>query len=148
MIAGDLLMGRLVRPALRVRLVVPLMALAGTAFLGFVFEPPVAVCAVLLALAGVGNAYMLGVQGRFRDAAPPALLGQAFALLGTGLMVLQGIGPLLFGALAEWAGYGPAVTVAGGATVVTAVALWPGWAHPPQRPLVDGVRRVVSGEGR
>lgn len=114
----------------RVRLVMPLMALAGAALLGFVFEPSVAVCAALLALAGVGNAYMLGVQGRFRDAAPTALLGQAFALLGTGLMVLQGIGPLLFGALAEWTGYGLAVTAAGGATVVTAAALWRGWARP------------------
>lgn len=130
MVAGDLLMGRLVRPAVRVRLVMPLMALAGAALLGFVFEPSVAVCAALLALAGVGNAYMLGVQGRFRDAAPTALLGQAFALLGTGLMVLQGIGPLLFGALAEWTGYGLAVTAAGGATVVTAAALWRGWARP------------------
>ncbi|MFD8980560.1 MFS transporter [Streptomyces sp. NPDC059564] len=129
MVFGDLLMGRLVRPAVRVRLVMPLMALAGIAFLGFVFEPSLVICAALLALAGVGNAYMLGVQGRFRDAAPTVLIGQAFTLLGTGLMVLQGIGPLLFGALAEWTGYGMAVTAAGGAAVATAVALWPGWAR-------------------
>ncbi|KOU15344.1 hypothetical protein ADK52_35365 [Streptomyces sp. WM6372] len=137
MIAGDLLMGRLVRPAVRVRLVMPLMALAGIAFTGFALEPPFAVCAALLGLAGVGNAYMLGVQGRFRDAAPAALLGQAFALLGTGLMVLQGVGPMLFGALAEWTGYGMAVTAAGAAAVATAVALWPNWARPNPNPDVQ-----------
>lgn len=65
------------------------------------------------------------------------MLGQAFALLGTGLMVLQGVGPVLFGALAEWTGYGMAVTAAGAAAVATAVALWPNWARPNPNPDVQ-----------
>ncbi|MEW2087185.1 MFS transporter [Streptomyces sp. NPDC005283] len=141
MIVGDLLMGRLVRPATRVRLVMPLMTLIGIAFVPLMFEPPALVCAALLAVSGVGNAYMLGVQGRFRDVAPTALLGQAFALLGTGLMALQGIGPMVLGTLAEWTGYGAAVGAAGVATVATAVALRPGWSRSTA-PLLTGAAQT------
>ncbi|WP_406730087.1 MFS transporter [Streptomyces sp. NBC_01794] len=141
MIVGDLLMGRLVRPATRVRLVMPLMTLVGIAFVPLLFEPPTLVCAALLAVSGVGNAYMLGVQGRFRDVAPTALLGQAFALLGTGLMALQGVGPMVLGALAQWTGYGAAVGAAGVATVATAAALWPGWSRSTA-PLMNGAAQT------
>lgn len=127
MMVGDVCMGRLVSFPLRTRLVLPLMSLVGLTFIPFVFDPSPATCGSLLFAAGVGNAYMLGVQGRFRDTAPTELLGQSFALLGTGLMVLQGLGPMLFGAVSEVARFGVTIAIAGTAILVVTLTVTSRW---------------------
>jgi predicted MFS family arabinose efflux permease len=121
MLIGNLVVGRLVRPATRERLVAPLVALLGLPLLALVADPPAPVVAGLLALAGCGFAYGLGIQRRFLDAVPGDVRGQAFGLLSTGLMTAQGLGPVVIGTLAEWVPIGLAMAVAGGATAFTAV---------------------------
>ena len=125
MIAGDLAAGRLLRPATRERLTIPLMMTAGLPLLGFAAGPTLPTAAGLLAVTGIGPAYILGIQHRFLDAVPPPVLGQAFGLLLTGLMTFQGAGPTLFGAVAETTSTGAAMALAGAATIVTALGMLP-----------------------
>ncbi|MGW5885452.1 MFS transporter, partial [Streptomyces koyangensis] len=122
MLVGDLLVGRLLRPRARERLVVPLTVLAGLPLLGFAAEPGVGVSSCLLLLTGFGYAYGLGLQRPFLDALPPDGQGQAFGLLGSGSMTLQGLGPVCLGTVAAGLGTGGAIAVAG--VTVTLTACW------------------------
>ncbi|MFB7277971.1 MFS transporter [Streptomyces hydrogenans] len=129
MLVGDLLMGRLLRPPARERLVVPLIALMGLPLVGFAAEPGTGVSSCLLLLCGFGFAYGLGLQRPFLDALPQHGQGQAFGLLGSGSMTLQGVGPACFGAVAAGIGTSGTIALAGGAAALTA-----GWIltwHPP-----------------
>ncbi|MEU3534396.1 MFS transporter [Streptomyces murinus] len=120
MLIGDLLVGRLLRPSVRERLVVPLVVLMGLPLIGFAAEPGVGVSCALLLLTGSGFAYGLGLQRPFLDALPRDGQGQAFGLLGSGNMTLQGVGPACFGSVAEGIGTGGAIALAGGAAALTA----------------------------
>jgi hypothetical protein len=70
MIAGDFAAGRLLRPATRERLTIPLMMVAGLPLLAFAAGPRLPVAAGLLGVTGIGPAYTLGIQRRFLDAVP------------------------------------------------------------------------------
>ncbi|MER0240698.1 MFS transporter [Streptomyces sp. HSW2009] len=132
MLVGDLLVGRLPRPRARERLVAPLVALAGLPLFGFAAEPGVGVSSCLLLLSGLGFAYGLGLQRPFLDALPQDGQGQAFGLLGSGSMTLQGVGPVCLGAVAAGIGTGGAIALAGGAVVLTAI--WILTWHPTATP--------------
>ncbi|MEW2359532.1 MFS transporter [Spirillospora sp. NPDC029432] len=123
MAAGNVVCGRLLRPHTRERLVVPMMALFGLPLLALAADLPLPVLTALLAVTGAGFAYELGLQRPFVDAVPEEARGQAFGLLSTGLMTLQGLGPVLLGAVAEVLGVGRAVALAGVACGVTALLL-------------------------
>ncbi|MFJ4831804.1 MFS transporter [Streptomyces sp. NPDC088747] len=125
MLAGDLALARFVRPAVRERLVVTLVVVLGLPLAGFALDPPWPVCAALLLVTGTGFAYALGLQRPFLDAIPEARRGQAFGLLNAGLMSVQGVGPVLFGAVAEFTDAGVSMALAGLATVCVAGYLAP-----------------------
>lgn len=111
---------------------VPLTALTGLPLVGFATEPGVGVSSCLL-LSGFGFAYALGLQRPFLDALPQDGQGQAFGLLGSGSMTLQGVGPACFGSMAASIGTGGAIALAGGAAVLTV-----GWIltwRPPASPV-------------
>ncbi|RPE29623.1 MFS transporter [Kitasatospora cineracea] len=129
MLVGDLLVGRFAAPATRERLVAPLAALMGLPLLVFALPVPLPLCAAALLAAGFGFAYALGLQRPFLDALPADAQGQAFTLLGSGNMTLQGIGPALFGTAATLTGTGPAMAAAGTAAALT--ALWIATWHRP-----------------
>ncbi|MEU7050860.1 MFS transporter [Streptomyces eurythermus] len=133
MAVGSFVTGRLLSPQMRERLVAPLMALLGLPLLPFIWSPGPAFAAVLLFIAGTGFSYGLGVQARFREASPEEERGQAFTLMSTGLMTLQGIGPLLGGTLAEALPIGPVIALVGAATVLMAMVF--------QRQLPAALRR-------
>lgn len=67
--------------------------------------------------------HAVGLQRMFLEALDPAVRGQAFALQLTGLMTLQGLGPLVTGAVAEAAPTWLAMAGAGIATMFVAL-LW------------------------
>ncbi len=137
MLAGDFVVGRLVYPALRERLVRPLLVVLGLPLLAFAADPPLVFAATLLGISGTGFAYGLGIQRRFLDALPETSRGQAFGLLSAGLMTFQGLGPAAFGLLAQLAPTGAAIALAGAATAITALV-----HHPPlQSRVVPKTRR-------
>lgn len=122
LLVGDVVMARLVRPAPRARLVAPLVALLGLPLLGFAASVgPVLACGLLL-LAGCGFGYSVELQRRFVEAVPERTRGQGFALMSTGMMTAQGLGPLLFGMLSAFVPVGTAIATAG--VCAMAMAAW------------------------
>ncbi|ALC19416.1 MFS transporter [Streptomyces pristinaespiralis] len=124
MFAGNLIVGRLVGPAGRERLARPLALALGLPLLGFVLRPAPGYAAILLAVSGFGVAYQLGLARRFLDAVPETQRGQAFGLLLTGTMTLQGLAAAAGGALGEVAAPALVVTLAGAASAVAALMSW------------------------
>ncbi len=121
MFVGNFVVTRVVAPRTRERAVPLLVALLGLPLVPFAFGVNPLVAAALMAVLGAGFAFGVGLQGRFRDALPDDSTGQAFGLLSTGLMTLQGVGPLVFGGLTEVVPVGLAMALAGVATLGTAV---------------------------
>jgi Na+/melibiose symporter-like transporter len=123
MLAGDVVIGRFCRPAIRRRLVFPLALLTGAPLLALLLHPPWLVVAAALFGCGFGFGYMLGIQQAFLDSLPAGLRGQGFGLLSTGLMGGQGVTPPLAGALAAVAGPAAAMAATGAATVLVTCCL-------------------------
>jgi hypothetical protein len=124
MFAGNAIVGRLVSPAGRERLAGPLALAIGLPLLGFALRPGPVCAAVLLAVSGGGVAYQLGLARRFLDAVPGAWRGQAFGLLLTGTMTLQGLAAAAGGALGEVVAPALVVTLAGAASAAAALLSW------------------------
>jgi hypothetical protein len=122
MLLGDFVVGRFVRPALRERLSAPtVVVLLGMPLLLLPLGPPLPAALLILLLCGSGFSYSLGLQRAFVDVIPEAQRGLAFTLLSTGLMTLQGIGPLVAGAAAELTSTAAAIGMIGVATMLTGV---------------------------
>jgi predicted MFS family arabinose efflux permease len=119
MLVGDFVVGRFMRPALRERLSAPMVVLLGAPLLLLPLSPPLPGAVLLLLLSGTGFAYALGLQRPFLDVIPEAHLGLAFTLLSTGLMTVQGIGPLVAGVAAEFTSAAAAIGMIGVATMLT-----------------------------
>ncbi|GAA2692105.1 MFS transporter [Actinoplanes palleronii] len=124
MFGGHLIVGRLARPDARERLTGPLALALGVPLLAFALQPAPGYAAVLLAVSGAGVAYQLGLAGRFLDAVPADQRGQAFGLLLTGTMTLQGLAAAAGGALGEVAAPGLVIAAAGAASATAALLSW------------------------
>ncbi|MET7394495.1 MFS transporter [Dactylosporangium sp. NPDC005572] len=122
MIIGNLVVGRMVAPATRERLVPLLIVAMGAPLLVFLADLPWPGLVAALVVVGGGFAFGLGVQAAFRDALPEGGGGQAFALLSTGLMTAQGLLPAVAGLLAEALAPGAVIALLGLATLATAAA--------------------------
>jgi predicted MFS family arabinose efflux permease len=120
---GEVLIGRLCRPATRERLVLPLVALTGLGLLPLALTPPAPVAVALLLVSSIGLAYSLGRQSTFRDGLPAGREAVGFGLLGVGMMTGQGLGPLLAGPLAVLVTAGPAMAICGALVLVSGVLL-------------------------
>lgn len=118
MFLGDFLAGRFVAPVRRERLAGPLVLLLGVPLMTVALASTPLVAGAALLCSGAGFSYKLGLQREFLAAVPAGLRGQAFGLLTAGLMTAQGIGPVLFGAVAVGVGAAWSVALAGAATAL------------------------------
>jgi MFS family permease len=121
MLIGDFIVGRFVVPEWRTKLVAPFICLLGLPIAVVALNPPLAITALLFVLSGGGFAYSLGLQKAFLDAVPETNRGQAFGLFSMGLMTLQGIGPVVFGGVAQFTHLRWAIAASGLATAATAL---------------------------
>jgi MFS family permease len=112
---GALLLSRLVPPAGRLRLLVPLAALSSAPLIGYALSPPLPVILGLLIASGLGGSYQLIANTSFMQLAPAHIRGQAFGLAAAGLVAGQGLGLAAAGAAAELVA--PASVVAGAGLV-------------------------------
>jgi len=110
-VVGALLLTRLVPPAGRIRLLVPLAALTSAPLLGYAVHPPLPVVLGILVLSGLGSAYQLVANAAFMQAVPAGSRGQAFGLAAAGLVAGQGLGLAAAGAVADVVS--PAYAIAG-----------------------------------
>ncbi|MEV6693327.1 MFS transporter [Micromonospora sp. NPDC051196] len=125
MLVGDLLVGRFVAPARRERWTPWLALLLGVPMLAFLAGPGLVPAAALFAVATAGFAYQLGLARRFLDAVPEARRGQAFGLVSTGMMAMQGLAAAGAGGLSELLAPGVVMAVAGAASIAATLTLWP-----------------------
>jgi MFS family permease len=120
MFLGDVVVGRLVAPALRPRLAVPLRLLLATPYLFFVLQPGAVLSAVAVAVASVGFGASLVLQERLMSRTPDDLAGQALGLHFVGMSTMQGVSAALGGAVAQVTSPAAAMTVlAAGSVAVT-----------------------------
>ena len=126
MLLGDVVIGRFVSPTLRERLIGPLRLLLAAPYLAFALVPDVPVACALAFVASVGFAASLPLQERLLTHTSQDRRGQVLGLNSTGLMVMQGVGAVLGGSIAEVVGRGPAgvgVTITALAVLSTIITL-------------------------
>jgi len=120
---SNLVFGKITVPWLRDRLTSVLTLVAGLPLLALLFNPPVVVLGVLFTLSGIGLCYDLGLELRFVETVPEDRRGLAFGLRSTGLMSVQGLGPVVFGGLAQVLSIGTVIALCGALTAVLGVGL-------------------------
>ncbi len=120
-VLGGLVLSRLVPPARRLVLLVPLCVVSCAPLILCALQPSLEVTLVLLALSGLGASYQLVANAVFMQTVPQKWRGQAFGLASAGLVAGQGISLVLAGAIAEF--ISPPLVVAGAGLLGTVVAL-------------------------
>ncbi|MEU9847992.1 MFS transporter [Streptomyces sp. NPDC047985] len=133
-IAAELYVGAGLSPRLRSLIVLPAATLELLPLVLYVFRPGVVPAAIVLALAGAGGAYVIGLDKWFVAAVPESLRGRAMTVLTAGMMTLQGVGMALAGLAAE---FFPVHHVVAGAGALGVLCLLP---------LVREVRRTAPAD--
>jgi predicted MFS family arabinose efflux permease len=146
MFVGDVAVGRLVPPAWRPRLAVPLRLLLAAPYLFFVLRPGVALSAVATAVASVGFAASLVLQERLMSLTPDDLAGQALGLHFVGMSTLQGVSAALAGAVAQLTSPATAMTLMAAGSVAVTLTLAALGRHEERQPAVSGTRPEVLSE--
>lgn len=141
MIIGAFLMGRLARPAARIRLIGWLAMLSCAPLMASLAHPPLWLLLPLWVIAGAGGAYQLAAAAAFVNAVPAASRGRAFGIAQSGLLASQGLGILAAGAAAQLIGPETVVAIAGLLGLTAAATLASAWAcqHHEVLPDTDGV---------
>ncbi|MGQ4415269.1 MFS transporter [Streptomyces sp. SAS_269] len=146
MFLGDMAVGRLVPPATRPRLAIPLRLLLAVPYLFFVLRPGVALSAVAAAVASVGFAASLVLQERLMSLTPDDLTGQALGLHATGMAALQGVGAALAGTLAQLTSPAMAMTLMAAGSVTVTLVLAALGRQEERQPAVPGTRPGARSE--
>ncbi|WP_433158862.1 hypothetical protein [Kribbella sp. CA-247076] len=139
MMTGDLVVGRFLSRSgrrfaarwLRIVLAVP--------FLGFAFDLPIAVLAVLVAIGSSGYAASLSQQEVLVDLTPLDLRGQVLGLESALRMTTFGVVAILAGAAADLTSPAPTITAFAAASLLVSLAL--------TRPLTRVMNHVLSSPG-
>ena len=128
-IAGGLVVGRLVRPERRRRLIRVFAVLAPLALVPALGDPPAWAIVVLGALCGFSVAGMMpAANGLFVQALPAGYRARAFGVMQGGVQIAQGVAVLATGALAERFAIPTVVgawSLAGAAVLLLVVLRWP-----------------------
>jgi MFS family permease len=128
-VVGAFVFGRFVSPSGRLRSMGWMAMLSCAPLIGCAMRPPFVVVLALWLLSGVGGAYQLAANAAFVQCVPPARRGQAFGLVQSGLLAVQGLGILLGGAAAERLGAEPVIALSGAAGLSLAAILATAWTE-------------------
>ncbi|MFF2405917.1 MFS transporter [Streptomyces sp. NPDC058092] len=119
-IVAELYVGGVLTPRARSRIVLPAAVAGLLPLLLYGLRPSLPLTMAALALAGVGAAYVIGLDQWFVEAVPEELRGRAMTLQTAGLMTVQGIGMALAGLAAEFL---PVHQVVAGSAVIGTVCM-------------------------
>jgi hypothetical protein len=141
MLAGDILVGRVLPAAARTWLVEPLRFLLATPYVLFLVHPPLPAALALGFLASVGYAASLPLQERLLTHTTADVRGQVLGLYSTGMTAMQGIAAVLAGVLAQRLGAGhagasTAIGIMGCASLTVTVTLIPGLRRTRPSPVL------------
>ncbi|AKZ56329.1 Integral membrane protein [Streptomyces ambofaciens ATCC 23877] len=123
MLAGDVTVGRLLPARIRTRLGVPLLVLLAAPYLVLFLRPPLALTAVLVAVASVGFGASLVQQERLVARTPEDLSGHALGLHSAGMLTTQGLAALLAGTVAQVSSPATAMSVMAAGSLAVTLAL-------------------------
>ncbi|MGW0802647.1 MFS transporter [Nonomuraea sp. NPDC002799] len=126
---GAFLFSRFVSPPRRMRLMGWMAMLSCAPLIVTALRPPLAVVLAAWVLSGIGGAYQLAANAAFVQWVPAERRAQAFGLVQSGLMAVQGIGILVGGFAAERLGPEPVVALAGTAGLISAAVLTVIWTE-------------------
>ncbi|MZF89819.1 MFS transporter [Streptomyces sp. SID5643] len=101
MLAGDVLVGRVLPPGPRSRLGFPLLLLLAVPYAVFLLRPPLPLAAAVVTLASVGFGAGLVQQERLVASVPEGLTGHALGLHSAGMLTMQGVAAALAGSVAQ-----------------------------------------------
>ncbi|MFW6695011.1 MFS transporter [Streptomyces sp. MAR4 CNX-425] len=147
MLVGDVLAGRVLPPAWRPRLGVPLLLLLAVPYLVFALRPPTAVAAVAVTAASAGFAASLVQQERLMAHTPEELSGQALGLHTSGMLTMQGVAAALAGGVAELTSPATAMAAMGALSVAVTLAVAPGLRAADAAAAGDPAPRPPGGGG-
>ncbi|HUR01442.1 MAG TPA: MFS transporter [Nonomuraea sp.] len=128
-VVGAFFFSRYVTPPRRLRMMGWMAMLSCLPLVVTAMRPPLAVVLAAWFLSGVGGAYQLAANAAFVQCVPAERRGQAFGLVQSGLMAVQGIGILIGGFAAERLGPEPVVALAGVIGVTAAAVLAILWSE-------------------
>ena len=114
-------------PRVQVRRLLPLAALAPVPLLAMAIEPPWQVAAVLFALSGACQGFMVPLMSTFTLLAPDAMRGRLNGLAGSGFALVSILALLLVGAAADLTSPALAVVLSAGVTLLMLAAIWRRW---------------------
>ncbi|CAN5655288.1 MFS transporter [soil metagenome] len=122
---GGLVIGRMMRPSRRQRLLVPLAVLSVLALVPAATTPWLPVILALLFLSGVGFSFVIPLNVLVVQAVPDAARARAFGVIATGLQAVQGLGIVAAGLVATVLAPSVVVTLCGavGSVIVLAIGL-------------------------
>jgi hypothetical protein len=152
MLAGDILVGRVLPVQARTWLVEPLRFLLAAPYVVFLLHPPLPAALTLGFLASAGYAASLPLQERLLALTGADVRGQLLGLYTTGLMAMQGIAAVLAGLLAQRLGGGSsgaaaAIGILGCASLLVTVALIPGLRRTRPARVPHGADRESAAIG-
>jgi MFS family permease len=128
-VIGAFLFSRFVSPSGRLRTMGWMAMLSCAPLIGCAMRPPLAVVLALWVLSGIGGAYQLAANAAFVQCVPAERRGQAFGLVQSGLLAVQGIGILIGGAAAERLGPEPVIALSGASGLSLAAILATAWTE-------------------
>ncbi|HEY2441525.1 MAG TPA: MFS transporter [Streptosporangiaceae bacterium] len=140
------LLPRLVRPAVRSRLIVPLAACGCAALVLVWARPPLWGMLCLLCAAGVGSTFSTLLNPLFGRAVPAAYRGRAFGIAVAGVSATQGVAQILAGVLTTHRAATSVIGVCGLAGVLAVLAVATIWPRPSLAGTArGGVRQPGTG---
>ncbi|CAM5368096.1 hypothetical protein SVIOM74S_07151 [Streptomyces violarus] len=153
MLAGDVLVGRLVPPRLRPRLGFPLLLVLAVPYVPFLLHPPLPLAAAAVTLASVGFGASLVQQERLVALTPDALTGHALGLHSAGMLTMQGVAAALAGSVAQLTSPAGAMTAMATLSAGVTLALMTAGRRerratapvPGRRASEEGPREVTKG---
>ena len=120
---GAIAFSRFVAPARRVRWMSPLAAAACGVLVLFVFDPPLPIALMVLALSGIFDCFQLAANASFVAATPARQRSQAFGIAQGGMSLGQGVAIVAAGAAAGHYAPSLVIAVSGAVGVIAAIAI-------------------------
>ncbi|HEV3067688.1 MAG TPA: MFS transporter [Streptosporangiaceae bacterium] len=120
---GAIAFSRFVAPPRRVRWMSPLAAAACGVLVLFVFDPPLPIALMVLALSGIFDCFQLAANASFVAATPARQRSQAFGIAQGGMSLGQGVAIVVAGAAAERFAPNLVIAASGAVGAVAAIAI-------------------------
>jgi MFS family permease len=127
MLVANLIVGRSFTTRTQRRIAAPAAVLTAAPLLVFAAPIGLAISATLLAISGAGSCFNLGRDAAFIEAIPERLRARALSIDQSGLMFIQGLGFVFWGAMAEFVDLRTTIAIAGAAGLVVVVT----FSRPP-----------------